>query len=466
MRSRERILVVDDHVEMGRLLADQLGDHGFGVEVAQGGEEALKKARAQLFDLVITDLRMAGVDGLDVLAGVKAQSPDTPVILMTAFGGVETAVEAIKRGAYHYLTKPFRLDEVLVFVRRALEDQRLRTEHRTLRRTDALRSGFGAMVGKSAKMRALYDLVERVAQADVPVLVRGESGTGKELVARAIHHEGHRKAGPFVAVNCTALPASLLESELFGHVKGAFTGATAARRGLFVEADGGTLFLDEIGDMPPDLQARLLRVLEDGEVRAVGADGARKVDVRIVAATHQDLEARVSDGRFRKDLYYRLDVAQVRLPPLGERREDIPALVEHFLGRAQERNPRAKVKAFSPELLAALCARSWPGNVRELENAVERLVLLGNAQTLGPDALPMSASLTSGGPAEGSAPGGGAPLGHTEVVPLRQLENEYIAWAVARCGGNKTKAAELLGIDVSTIHRRERELRAKGDETP
>jgi two-component system response regulator HydG len=468
MPSRERILVVDDHVEMGRLLADQLGDHGYEVELAQGGEEALRKAKAGLYDLVVTDLRMEKVDGLDVLCGVKALDPSTPVILMTAFGGVENAVEAIKRGAFHYLTKPFRLDEVLVFVRRALEDRRLRAEHRTLRGRDAAHSGFGAMVGRSPVMRQLYDLVQRIALADVPVLVRGESGAGKELVARALHQEGHRKAGPFVAVNCTALPATLLESELFGHAKGAFTGATNARRGLFVEADGGTLFLDEIGDMPPDLQARLLRVLEDGEVRPVGADGSRKVDVRVVAATHQDLEARVRDGRFRKDLFYRLDVAQVQLPALRERREDIPPLAEHFLARALERNPRAKVKGFSPELLQALARREWPGNVRELENTVERLVLFGNEELLGQGALPPTgapaAELAAATPA-GLPPAPGA-SGAQEVVPLRQLENEYIAWAVAKCGGNKTRAAELLGIDVSTIHRRERELRGKPGEEP
>jgi two-component system response regulator HydG len=281
------------------------------------------------------------------------------------------------------------------------------------------------------------------------VLVRGESGSGKELVARALHFEGTRRAGPFVAVNCTALPHSLLESELFGHVKGAFTGATTARRGLFVEADGGTLFLDEIGDMAPELQARLLRVLEDGEVRAVGADGARTVDVRVVAATHQDLEARVKDGRFRADLFYRLNVITLRVPSLRERGEDIPALVEHFLAQARARNPRSGVQRFSREAVAALCVLPWPGNVRELENLVQRMVVLGMEETVdlaqlqphlpvpGPDTHPLAAA-------------------QRDIVPLRQLESEYITWVVARCGGNKTRAAELLGIDVSTIHRRER----------
>jgi two-component system, NtrC family, response regulator HydG len=455
MPRRERVLVVDDHLEMAKLLADQLGDEGLEVETAGGGEQALARLRAGVFDLVITDLRMEKVDGLDVLEAAKKQQPPPPVLIMTAFGGIDTAIEAIKRGAWHYFTKPFRLDEVMVYVRRALEDGRVRAEHRTLRQREARRSGFASLLGRSEPMQALFDLVERLSQADAPVLIRGESGTGKELVARALHYQGARREGPFVAVNCTALPASLLESELFGHVKGAFTGATAARRGLFVEADGGTLFLDEIGDMAADLQARLLRVLEDGEVRAVGADGTRRVDVRVVAATHQELEARVKDGRFRRDLFYRLDVAPLVVPPLRERPEDIPLLVQHFLQRARERNPRSVVRTFSPELAAALGRMPWPGNVRELENMVERLVLFGKEEELGAEALPRFSAARAEVPhplAEGQ-----------QVVPLRQLENDYIAWAIARCGGNKTRAAELLGIDVSTIHRRERErVEAKG----
>ena len=449
----QRILVVDDHVEMARMLEEPLADDGFEVTVAGGGKEALAKIKGGMFDLVITDLRMEEVDGLDVLDAARAEDPSMPVILMTAFGGIDTAIEAIKRGAYHYVTKPFRLDEVRLFVKRALDDRRLRDEHRTLRATEARRSGFGAMIGRSEPMRALFDLVERVAQSDAPVLVRGESGCGKELVARAIHFEGARKSGPFVAVNCTAIPGTLLESELFGHIKGAFTGATNARRGLFVEADGGTLFLDEIGDMPAELQARLLRVLEDGEIRAVGSDSSRKVDVRIVAATHQDLEARVKEGRFRKDLFYRLDVAPIRIPPLRERREDVPLLIERLLEQAKSRNKAAKVRAFSPELVQAMTRHSWPGNVRELENLVERIVIFC------PDEIASADAMTKfGPPVEPEQPG--QPSGFSErgeIIPLRQLERDYIAWAIQRCGGNKTRAAELLGIDVSTIHRREKE---------
>ncbi|QSQ25434.1 sigma-54-dependent Fis family transcriptional regulator [Pyxidicoccus parkwayensis] len=450
MQAEGRILVVDDHVEMGRMLREPLTDEGYTVDLATGGEEAVQLVRSRLYDAVLSDLRMEKVDGLDVLEAVHAVDPEVPVLLMTAFGGVESAVEAMKRGAYHYFTKPFRLDEVLVFLKRALAERRLRAENRALRQAAAERSSLGALVGRSAQMRSLYELIGRVAHSGAAVLLRGESGSGKELVARALHFEGPRAAGPFVAVNCTALPHDLLESELFGHVKGAFTGATSARRGLFVEADRGTLFLDEIGDMPMELQARLLRVLEDGEVRAVGADASRTVDVRIIAATHQDLEARVREGRFRADLFYRLNVVTLRLPPLRERREDIPLLVEHFVTRARARNPRSRVQTLAPEVVSALAAMPWPGNVRELENLVERLVVLAPGETVGMEDLRLHL------PPEAleSRP---LVVAQQELWPLRRLEGEYIAWMVAHCGGNKTRAAELLGIDVSTIHRRERE---------
>ena len=449
MASKGRILVIDDHVEMGRMLQEPLTDEGYEVELATGGAEAIRLVRARPFDAVLSDLRMEQVDGFDVLSAVRAVDPEVPVLLMTAFGGVENAVEAMRRGAWHYFTKPFRLEEVLIYLRRALEERRLRAENRVLRQA-AGPGGLGALVGRSAAMRGLYEMIEPVAHSGAPVLLKGESGSGKELVARALHSEGPRAAEPFVAVNCTALPHALLESELFGHVKGAFTGATTPRRGLFVEADKGTLFLDEIGDMPSELQAKLLRVLEDGEVRAVGADTSRTVEVRIVAATHQDLETRVREGRFRADLFSRLNVVTLRIPPLRERREDIPLLVEHFVSRARARNPRSKVMALSPEVVSALGAMPWPGNVRELENLVERLVVLVPRETVeladlrlhAPSVNPEAHPLT---------------LAQEGLWPLRQLEGEYISWVVARCGGNKTRAAELLGIDVSTIHRRERE---------
>ncbi|QRK10761.1 sigma-54-dependent Fis family transcriptional regulator [Archangium violaceum] len=450
MPSEGRVLVVDDHVEMARLLADYLSDAGYTVDVATSGQEALAVVRGRVLDAVVCDLRMEQVDGFDVLAAVREVDPALPVLIMTAFGGVENAVEAMRRGATHYFTKPFRLDEVLLYVQRAIAERRLREENRALRQAVGDRSAFAALIGRSAPMRTLYELIERVAHSPAPVLVRGESGSGKELVARALHFEGPRKAGPFVAVNCTAIPNALLESELFGHVKGSFTGATTPRRGLFLEADGGTLFLDEIGDMAPELQAKLLRVLEDGEVRAVGADASRKVDVRVVAATHQELEARVREGRFRQDLFYRLNVVPLLVPPLRERREDIPLLVEHFVAQSRKRNPRARLTGFTPEALAALAAAPWPGNVRELENLVERLAVVTVQESVDLPTLQLHAP---GVTVEAH------PLSRAQarMIPLRQLEGEYIAYVVAQCGGNKTRAAEILGIDVSTIHRRERE---------
>ncbi|MDB4964691.1 MAG: DNA-binding response regulator [Myxococcales bacterium] len=447
-RVKPTILIVDDHVEMARLLADQLGDAGYAPTVAASGVEAVALVKTRSFDVVVSDLRMEEVDGIDVLDAVHAVDPMTPVLIMTAFGGIESAVQAIKRGAYHYVAKPFQLDEVLVYVERALDERRVRDDHRALRRWAAERAGFGVLIGKSPAMQKLYALLERVAQSQAPVLIRGESGTGKERVARALHFEGPRKAAAFVAVNCTALPESLLESELFGHVRGAFTGATSSRRGLFAEADGGTLLLDEIGDMPPALQAKLLRVLEEGEVRAVGSDAPRKVDVRIVAATHQDLEERVRSGGFRQDLYYRLAVVPVAVPPLRDRIEDLPLLAEHFLARARERNPSSPVQRLAREAVAALGRWSWPGNVRELENLIERLVVIGV------DDVVQSADVQALLP---SVPGS-APLDDAKraMVTLDQLEREYITWVISQCGGNKTRAAEILGIDVSTIYRRQR----------
>jgi two-component system response regulator HydG len=445
-----RILVVDDHVEMGRLLADQLVDAGYVVDRADGGRHALERARIELPEIVITDLRMEDVDGFDVLRAVHEIDPDIPVIVMTAFGAIETAVEAMKRGAYHYLTKPFQLEEVLLFVQRALADRTVRTENEVLRRDIEERAGLGALVGSSAPMRALQELIAKVGPSLAPVLIAGESGSGKELVARALHGASPRRAHPFVAVNCTALPETLLESELFGHTRGAFSGATSPRRGLFVEADGGTLFLDEIGDMPAALQAKLLRVLQDGEVRAVGSDTVRRVEVRIVAATNQDLGRRIEAGQFRADLFFRLNVVALTVPPLRERTEDIPELVERFLERARRRNPAAKARRLSRDAVKRLTGHSWPGNVRELENLVERLVILAPGDEIGVEDL---GQLTPWA-ATGASP---LQLAQDKLVTLRELEDAYIGWVVARCGGNKTRAAEVLGIDVSTIHRRERE---------
>jgi two-component system response regulator HydG len=443
-----RILVVDDHVEMAELLADQLADAGYTVEAVQGGEQAIRSIRERPYDLVITDLRMEGVDGFDVLDFTRKADPTLPVIIMTAFGAIESAIDAMKRGASHYLTKPFRLEEVLLYVERALEERRLREEHRALRRVAEERVRFGALIGRSPKMRALYDLIERVAPSPAPVLIRGESGTGKERVAGALHFQGPRRDRPFIVVNCTALPGALLEREIFGQLDGSKSAPT--QRGLLLQADGGTLFLDEIGDVAPDVQDKLLRVIDESEVRAVGSSVSRKVDVRFLAATHKDLEQRVRDGMFRADLFYRLNVVSIVVPPLRERAEDIPLFVASFVESAIAKNPGSPVKRFSPDVVAALARCPWPGNVRELENVIERLVIC------------TAKEVVDFGDLEAHAPGvfgDSSPLAEARqrLIPLRQLETEYIAWVIARCGGNKTRAAEVLGIDVSTIHRRERD---------
>ena len=448
--STRTVLIADDHVEMARLLGDKLREEGWKPRVVDSGRAAIDALGTAVPDLVITDLRMAEIDGLDVLDAVRATDPEVPVIIMTAFGAIETAIEAMKRGAFHYVVKPARLDELALHAHRAYEHRTLRRVNRQLR--DETRSSMASLIGKSTVMRHLYALVERVALASAPVLIRGESGSGKELVARALHDTGPRRDRPFLAINCTALPEALLESELFGHTRGAFTGATSARSGLFVEASGGTLFLDEIGDMAPALQAKLLRVVQQGEVRPVGSDESRAVDVRLVAATHQDLEQRVADGRFRQDLFYRLDVVPLVIPALRDRLDDVPMLVEHFLARARARNPHSPVARFAADVVTAFTRYPWPGNVRELENLVERLVVIGTTEEIGLSELASIAPSVHGNQERFSLP-------RDRLATLRELEEEYIAWVVERCGGNKTRAAEVLGIDPSTIHRRSRPRR-------
>jgi two-component system response regulator HydG len=448
--TRRTVLIADDHVEMAKLLADKLAEEGWTARVVDSGKGAIDALAKLTPDLVITDLRMAEVDGLDVLDAARAADPELPVIIMTAFGSIESAIEAMRRGAWHYVVKPARLDELVLHAERAVEHRSLRLENKLLRGQN--RDGMSSLIGRSRAMRDLYALVERIALSSSAVLINGESGTGKELVARALHAAGPRRECPFVAINCTALPEALLESELFGHTRGAFTGATSARAGLFVEADGGTLFLDEIGDMPVALQAKLLRVLQQGEVRAVGSDESRTVDVRIVAATHHDLERRAKEGAFRSDLYYRLNVVPVMVPPLRQRLDDVPILVERFLEAARTRNPHSPVVRMAPEVVTALSRYPWPGNVRELENLIERLVVVGTTAELGVGELAALAPSIVGGQDRFSLP-------RDQLSTLREVEEEYIAWVVERCGGNKTRAAEVLGIDPSTLHRRSRPKR-------
>ncbi|MEO6418566.1 MAG: sigma-54 dependent transcriptional regulator, partial [Polyangiaceae bacterium] len=361
-----RILIVDDQLSMAEMLADGLVERGYDAVPIGSSRAAAKLLAEERFDALVTDLRMPEMDGLELLASARKSNPQRPVIVMTAYSAVETAIESIRQGAYHYLTKPFKTEELALFLQRALDDASLKREAATLKRTLKDRFGLSNIVGRSGSMEEVCDLIERVADASAPVLIVGETGTGKSLVARAIHAQGSRAKALFIAVNCAALPENLLESELFGHVKGAFTGATANRAGLIEEASGGTLFLDEIGEMHPALQAKLLHVLESGTVRAVGANKERSVDTRMLTATHCDLHERVAAGTFREDLMYRLDVVTIEVPPLRQRRDDLSALTDHFLAAARIRNPTSPVTHFAPDALARLFEHTWPGNVREL----------------------------------------------------------------------------------------------------
>jgi two-component system response regulator HydG len=435
------VLVVDDNLEMARMLCDALADQGYEALPLASGKEAIALLGQREFDAVVTDLRMPDADGLEVLAAARRSVSDRPVIVMTAYSAVDTAIESIRRGAYHYLTKPFKTEELVLFLARALDETRVRREAHALR--SALRDRFSLahIVSSSPAMKRVVEITQRVAESDLPVLVTGETGTGKGLIARALHLESKRAAGPLVTVNCAALPEALLESELFGHVKGAFTGAVASRPGLFAEASGGSLFLDEIGDMPLAMQAKLLHVLERGAVRPVGAEKEQAVDVRIIAATNRDLHEAVRSGSFREDLLYRLDVVAIEVPPLRCRREDILSLLDHHLRQARERHPSSKVVRFSPAAAEALLAYGWPGNVRELQHVVERLVLLGREEEIG-----VEDAIRERRP-------GPAPAFNGDIIPIRELERRYAAWALEQMGGQKGRTAERLGIDEKTLWR-------------
>jgi two-component system response regulator HydG len=438
-----RVLIVDDDPDLAETLAEGLCDRGFEAVACSSSVEASQRLGSEEFDALVTDLRMPQVDGMQLLALSRRLAPERPVIVMTAYGAIETAVDAIRQGAYQYLTKPFGLDELALFVGRAVDDARVRREARTLRATLQTEVGLGSLVASSAAMREVFDIARRIADASTPVLLVGETGTGKTALARALHVTSGRASGPFVVVNCAALPENLLESELFGHVKGAFTGATSARAGLFADADHGTLLLDEIGEMAPALQAKLLQVLESGTVRAVGSGKERTVDVRVIAATHRDLRERARAGAFREDLLYRLDVVTIEIPALRHRREDIPLLAERFLAESRARHASSPATRFAPDAMARLLDYAWPGNVRELAHAVERVVLLGREPEVHASDLPAA---TVQVPAPGLPPGlEGA------VLPIREVQRRYAAWALERLGGHKARTAEALDVDTKTL---------------
>ncbi len=441
---RFRILVVDDDPASRELLVRILGARGYGVVPLADGKDALESLDRAPADLVVSDIRMAEVDGYVLAERMREKAPDTPIILVTAFGNVEGAVEAIRRGAFDYISKPYDVDAIAVVVERALRQRALVLENRALRGQVRERYQLENVVGRSEAMLEVYKTAARVAPSSATVLILGESGTGKELVARAIHASSSCASGPFVPVDCGAIAEGVLESELFGHAKGAFTGAQASRRGLFEEANGGTLFLDEIGDIGPALQARLLRALQEGEIRRVGANEAITVDARVVAATNKDLAQAVKDGRFREDLFYRLNVVTIRIPPLRERREDIPLLAEHFA--AKHGRAESAVTAAARELLVA---HTWPGNVRELENVVSRALALNPTGVIVPEDLPE----TIRRPAAAGAPAVAGPAARGDRPTLAELERRYAAQVLAEQGGNKTRAAEILGIDRKTLYR-------------
>ena len=442
---RPRVLLVDDEPEWGDALGAQLQRRGFDAQVVRDGPSALARLESQEFDALVTDLRLEHGDGVSLMVQAQELAPQLPTIVMTAYGAIDTAVEAIRRGAFHYLTKPFGIDELVLFLRRALDDRRLRRETDELRRRlgDAAPEG---LVGRSPAMRAVFEVIARVAEADVPVLLTGETGTGKSTIAAALHARSSRASAPFVSVNCAAIPEQLLESELFGHARGAFTGASQASQGLFAEADHGTLFLDEIGELQPALQAKLLHVIERGVVRPVGGSRERRVNTRILAATNLDLEAAVRSGEFREDLYYRLALVVLEVPPLRERREDIPPLIASFFDAARKRYPTAAARQIGDEAMAAMVRYRWPGNVRELSHLVERLVLLSRNETIGLADLPRGFASED----RESAAAGPAPFGD-QVLPLREIQRRYARWAVAQHGGVKAHAARALEVDIKTL---------------
>jgi DNA-binding NtrC family response regulator len=444
-RNRTTVLVVEDDADNRAYLHESLTDEGYRVEVASGGRAGIERVRQGGVDVVVTDVRMPDLDGLDALQEIRAIEPMPHVIVMTAFGSIETAIKAVKLGAYDYITKPFDIDALALTIDKALEERGLRREVARLRREVARPYRFDNIVGRSPAMQEVFDLIRRLAGSTANVLITGESGTGKELVARAVHFNSPRAKRAFVAVNCAAIPDTLLESELFGYKRGAFTDARSDRVGMFLEADGGTLFLDEIGDLSPPLQAKLLRVLAEREIRPLGAARSEKIDVRVLSATNRDLARRMREGAFREDLYYRLNVIQVSLPPLRDRSEDVLPLADHFLAEAARRTAKPPM-SFKQAALKTLLAYPWPGNVRELENVVERAVALAEGSEIGLDDLPPQVRERRGVDVLAGA--------LARNLTLSDLEREYIARMLQAEGGNKTRAAQRLGLDRKTLYRK------------
>ena len=444
-----RILVVDDERSMRDFLSIMLKKEGYEVVTAENGGDALKTVQGEIFDLVISDVKMPELDGIDVLKAVKEVSPETVVIMITAFATTETAVEAMKLGAYDYIIKPFKVDEIKLIIRKALEKHSLRKENILLRREIESRVGFENFIGKSEPMQRIFGLIKQVADTKSTVLITGESGTGKELVAKALHFNSARKDGPFVTVNCGALPETLLESELFGSMKGAFTGAVSNRQGLFEAANGGTLFLDEISSTTPALQIKLLRVIQEREFKRVGGTADIKVDVRVLAASNSDLQAEVKRGNFREDLYYRLNVIPIHIPPLRDRKDDIPLLVDFFLRKYS--SDRA-LKSIAPDAMKLLMNYGWPGNVRELENTIERMVILAAGDTIQREHI--QDIIKDVRPCPELVPSDIPDAGMDIEALLENAEKTLLKKALEKAGGVKTEAAKLLGLSFRSFRHR------------
>jgi len=449
-----KILVVDDERGMREFLNIMLQKEGYGVTSAGSGKEALEYISQKTFDIVITDIRMPDITGIDIIKTVKESTPETIVIMITAYASTETAVEAMKQGAYDYITKPFKIEEIKLIVRNALEKRRLREENLILKKKieEWTATGFiGGIVGKSPSVIRIIELMVKIADSPSNVLITGESGTGKELIARAIHHYSYRKDRPFVAINCSAIPEGLFESELFGHIKGAFTGAIANKEGIFESAHGGTIFLDEIGDIPQSFQVKLLRVLDDKIIKRVGGNQEIKIDVRIVAATNKDLKKAIAEGAFREDLFYRLDVIPIEMPPLRERKEDISLLIEHFLSKFNRILGR-EVKSTSPDAMERLVNHSWKGNVRELENVIERAVTLGSGPVIDLKIIEECLQRTIPYKTRISVD---IPLDGIDLEGLlTEIEKDLLLKALDKARGVKKDAAELLRLDFRSFRYR------------
>jgi two-component system, NtrC family, response regulator HydG len=443
IRAKGKILVVDDDAAHRKMLEAVLGGEGFDVRHAENGEAAVSSAENEFYDLVLMDIRMKGMGGIEALKKIKGTTRGIPIVIMTAYASVDTAVDALKSGAYDYLVKPLDIDELKIAIAKALDHYRLEKENLLLKERLGKRFDFSNIVGRSEPLMKIFETISLVAPSDAAVLILGESGTGKELFANAIHQNSLRKNGPFVKINCAAIPETLLESELFGHEKGAFTGAVKKKPGKFQQAHAGSIFLDEIAEMNAATQAKILRVLQEQEFEPVGGVQTVKVDIRVIAATNRDLRERIKEGAFREDLYYRLNVVSVAIPPLRERREDVMPLADFFLKKYARKNRRL-IKGFKSETADILKKYDWPGNVRELENAVERSVILARGEAIAPDDLPDSIREARIAPS-------GEPVDTSPVKSLKDVEKEMILRALEETGGNRTRAADILGISRRTL---------------